>query len=75
MLLCQVLLSPLVVALVGAQFAGAAALFADASWLLIPLLLIHSFVQGRANTLITNLDEVAADLFAKGRAQEVADAG
>ena len=41
----------------------------------IPLLLIHSFVQGRANNLITNLDEIAADLFAKGRVEEAADAG
>ena len=41
----------------------------------IPLLLIHSFVQGRANNLITNLDEIAADLFAKGRAEDVVHAG
>lgn len=40
----------------------------------IPLLLIHSFVQGRANSLITNLDEIAADLFAQGRAEEAAHA-
>jgi len=40
----------------------------------IPLLLIHSFVQGRANHLITNLDEIAADLFAKGRAEDAAHA-
>ena len=33
----------------------------------IPLLLIHSFVQGRANALITTLDETAAELFAEGR--------
>jgi len=41
----------------------------------IPLLLIHSFVQGRANNIITNLDEVAADLFARGRAEEASHAG
>ncbi|MEZ5489560.1 MAG: MotA/TolQ/ExbB proton channel family protein [Gammaproteobacteria bacterium] len=41
----------------------------------IPLLLIHSFVQGRANNLITALDETAADLFARGRAGETAHAG
>ena len=34
----------------------------------IPLLLIHSFAQSRANTLITELDEMAADVFAKSRA-------
>jgi biopolymer transport protein ExbB len=33
----------------------------------IPLLLIHSFAQSRANTLITELDELAADVFAKSR--------
>lgn len=41
----------------------------------IPLLLIHSFVQGRANNLITALDETAADLFARGRADAAAHAG
>ena len=30
----------------------------------IPLLLIHSFVQGRANALVATLDETAASLFA-----------
>jgi biopolymer transport protein ExbB len=34
----------------------------------IPLLLIHSFAQSRANTLITELDEMAADVFANSRA-------
>lgn len=34
----------------------------------IPLLLIHSFLQGRVDTLITRLDEAAAELFAAGRA-------
>ncbi|MGI9324064.1 MAG: MotA/TolQ/ExbB proton channel family protein [Pseudomonadales bacterium] len=33
----------------------------------IPLLLIHSFLQGRANTLITRLDQKATDLFATQR--------
>ena len=33
----------------------------------IPLLLIHSFAQSRANTLITELDELAADVFARSR--------
>jgi biopolymer transport protein ExbB len=33
----------------------------------IPLLLIHSFVQGRANTLIIELDESAAEIFAASR--------
>ena len=36
----------------------------------IPLLLIHSFIQGRANNLITELDETAADLFARGRSED-----
>lgn len=36
----------------------------------IPLLLIHSFLQGRANTLIAQLDETAADEFAKNRSEE-----
>lgn len=36
----------------------------------IPLLLIHSFLQGRTNNLITNLDEVAAELFAEGRIKD-----
>lgn len=35
----------------------------------IPLLLIQSFVQGRANALIATLDETAAELFAEGRTQ------
>lgn len=34
----------------------------------IPLLLIHSFAQSRANTLITELDEMAAAVFASSRA-------
>ena len=34
----------------------------------IPLTLIHSFLQGRVDTLITRLDEAAAELFAAGRA-------
>ncbi|MEM8767245.1 MAG: MotA/TolQ/ExbB proton channel family protein [Pseudomonadota bacterium] len=34
----------------------------------IPLLLIHSFAQSRSNTLITELDEMAADVFAQSRA-------
>ncbi|MFM1896184.1 MAG: hypothetical protein RLZZ385_1258 [Pseudomonadota bacterium] len=34
----------------------------------IPILLIHSFVQSRANQLISSLDELAADLFARSRA-------
>ena len=33
----------------------------------IALLLIHSFAQSRANTLITELDELAADVFANSR--------
>lgn len=37
----------------------------------IPLLLIHSFIQGRTNSLITDLDETAADLFAKARVGNV----
>ena len=41
----------------------------------IPLLLIHSFLQGRANNIIAHLDEVAADLFARGRAEEASHAG
>ncbi|MCB1670795.1 MAG: MotA/TolQ/ExbB proton channel family protein [Gammaproteobacteria bacterium] len=41
----------------------------------IPLLLIHSFIQGRTNSLITRLDETAADLFARGRAGDSRDAG
>ena len=35
----------------------------------IPILLMHSYLQGRANSLITRLDEIASDLFATGRAQ------
>jgi len=41
----------------------------------IPLLLIHSFIQGRANTLIASLDETAAELFARGRTGEHRHAG
>lgn len=42
----------------------------------IPLLLIHSFAQSRANSLITRLDETAAQIFASGRAHpEDRDAG
>ena len=33
----------------------------------IPLLLIHSFLQGRANHVITTLDQTATDLFATQR--------
>lgn len=33
----------------------------------IPLLLVHSFLQGRANSLIAALDETAADEFARHR--------
>jgi biopolymer transport protein ExbB len=40
----------------------------------IPLLLIHSFLQSRANTLTTRLDELAADLFAEARARQASDA-
>ncbi len=36
----------------------------------IPILLLHSYLQGRTNSLITRLDEIASDLFATGRAQE-----
>lgn len=36
----------------------------------IPLLLVHSWLQGRANNLVANLDEIAADQFASGRANE-----
>ncbi len=40
----------------------------------IPLLLLHSFVQGRANTQVATLDEVAASMFAEGqRARETSD--
>jgi len=38
----------------------------------IPLLLVHSFVQGRVNNLIAVLDETAAELFARGRAGQEA---
>jgi biopolymer transport protein ExbB len=33
----------------------------------IPLLLIHSFAQSRANTMVTELDEMAAEIFATSR--------
>ena len=33
----------------------------------IPLLLLHSFLQGRANMLITTLDQTATNLFAEQR--------
>jgi biopolymer transport protein ExbB len=36
----------------------------------IPLLLIHSFVDGRANDIVTRLDERSADLFARFRPAE-----
>ena len=36
----------------------------------IPLLLLHSFLQGRANSLITTLDQTATDLFARQRGVE-----
>jgi biopolymer transport protein ExbB len=39
----------------------------------IPLLLVHSFVQGRVNNLIAVLDETAAELFARGRAGQEGD--
>ncbi len=39
----------------------------------IPLLLIHSFAQSRANTLITELDELAADVFANSRVNAVGE--
>jgi len=40
----------------------------------IPLLLIHSWLQGRVNNLVAQLDETAADQFARGRAAQVAHA-
>ena len=40
----------------------------------IPLLLIHSWLQGRANSLIAQLDETAADQFAQGRADRATHA-
>lgn len=40
----------------------------------IPLLLIHSWLQGRANSLVAQLDETAADQFARGRAAQVSHA-
>lgn len=40
----------------------------------IPILLLHSYLQGRTNSLITRLDEIASDLFATGRAQDSAHA-
>ena len=36
----------------------------------IPLLLLHSFLQGRANSLIAWLDQTATDLFARQRGVE-----
>ena len=39
----------------------------------IPLLLMHSFLQSRANTLATRLDELAADLFAEARSRQASD--
>jgi len=36
----------------------------------IPLLLIHSWLQGRANNLLAQLDETAADQFAASRSQQ-----
>ncbi len=36
----------------------------------IPLLLLHSFLQSRANALITTLDQTATDLFATQRGAE-----
>ncbi len=42
----------------------------------IPLLLLHSFLQSRANALITTLDQTATDLFASQRGAEAnADVG
>ncbi len=40
----------------------------------IPLLLLHSFLQGKANSLIAELDETAADEFAKNRSEEAGHA-
>lgn len=40
----------------------------------IPLLLIHSYLQGRANNLIASLDEMAADQFARSRTEEASHA-
>jgi len=40
----------------------------------IPLLLVHSWLQGRANNLVANLDEFAADQFARGRANGASNA-
>jgi len=41
----------------------------------IPLLLIHSFVQSRSNTLITELDETAAETFASSRVHHAVGRG
>ena len=63
-------------ALIGVLITGNAAWFEILGLAAIPLLLIHSFVQGRANALITTLDETAAELFAEGRThREAAHAG
>lgn len=35
----------------------------------IPLLLVHSFLQSQVNSLVTQLDEIAAELFASGRVE------
>ena len=39
----------------------------------IPLLLLHSFLQGRANSTISLLDQTATDLFAQQRAVQAHD--
>ena len=38
----------------------------------IPLLLLHSFLQGRANRLTAMLDQTATELFARQRGQGAA---
>lgn len=40
----------------------------------IPLLLVHSFLQGRANSMIAVLDETAADEFARHRSEDAGHA-
>ncbi len=40
----------------------------------IPLLLLHSFLQGRTNTMIAQLDETAADEFARNRSEDASHA-
>jgi biopolymer transport protein ExbB len=40
----------------------------------IPLLLLHSFLQGRANMLITTLDQTATNLFAAQRGAQASAA-